>query len=384
MSLLEEASESNVFARVGMSHLTRNIGDPYRIRMDGLRGIEVNTSSQPNSDPHFGTLTTLMCTAAVAAELREYFGKPVELTFDQLENAPDRALNAICKRLVDGAEVEYYIGLGDSIGPSGESVCESNMKSFYQIFDFIERVSGVRFKVRTYHSCQAQESFRRALLKILGDQAGFESMVGSGEGARIRFPCPVCKWTEKTTKFLRVIHRSNDEMLFESRCPDHGLHTARLSATSSDYFDTNTVLRDIAKAASLIEAGRVGRTMPLMVDGRDWTGRWDRCVHIPGLAYLGFHAKDLPARIYAPTVTDSLGAKLSKSLYVGPLSGNLPDGFASFKSFMAKFGEGGLSTLWSHIREWASDSAYMDRESYSVRYFELLLSGRLARATIRG
>ena len=81
---------------------------------------------------------------------------------------------------------------------------------------------------------------------------------------------------------------------------------------------------------------------------------------------------------------DMLGAKLSKSLYVGNLYDHMPRGFIDLNDFMAVYGEDGLEKLWSHIREWARDPAYMDRDGYTVLYFALLLAGELEQAEIMG
>ncbi|MFA6096112.1 MAG: hypothetical protein WC788_00615 [Candidatus Paceibacterota bacterium] len=90
------------------------------------------------------------------------------------------------------------------------------------------------------------------------------------------------------------------------------------------------------------------------------------------------------ARIYTPVVTDLLGAKLSKSLYVGDLYKHIPRGFADFDDFMLVYGKEGLERLWNHIREWSKDPAYMDRDSYSILYFSLLLENKLKAAKIMG
>ncbi len=378
-------SQPNTFARVGMSHVTRRLGQPYETRMAKLDGVHINTSSQPNANPHFGTLTTLMCVAAVAEEMSDHFGKPVQITFDQLENAPDRKVQGLKTRIVKGQEIEYQISLQDSILSSGTSLVQENMKTFKSLFDFFEQETGVPFRVRSYHECQADPLFRTSLLKVLNDIEHFGPIVSpSGEAIRLRFPCPTCKWVDKGSVYTRVIEQAEDEILFEAFCPDHGEHQARLAVDSDDFFDTNTPLRDIAKVPGLIEAARQDKLMPMMIDGRDWSGRWDRCVHVPGVSRLGYDASELPARVYSPVVTDTLGAKLSKSLYVGSMYSEMPRGFADFNDFMEVYGESGLQTLWEHVREWSRDPAYMDRDSYTITYFMLLLGGKLGPANIMG
>ena len=60
----------------------------------------------------------------------------------------------------------------------------------------------------------------------------------------------------------------------------------------------------------------------------------------------------------------------------------MPDGFMNYSSFIDKFEEKGLHTLWNHVKEWGEDPAYLDRDSYSVDYFDLLLKGKLPRPNI--
>lgn len=385
MNFAEFPFPKNTFARVGMSYVTQRLSDPYKERMANLKGIRINTSSQPNANPHFGTVTTLMCVAAIAGELGRYFEKPVQITFDMLENAPDRKLQGIKRRHVNDQEIDYQISLADSYTENGTPLVEHNMRTFHQLFSFFESETGIAIQVRSYKDCQANPYFRKTLLSIFNDLEVFGPIVSpSGEVVRLRFPCPKCRWIDKGSVHTRIVSQTEDEIVFEALCPDHGSHRSHLAVDSTDYFGTNTPLRDIAKVPGLIEDGRKNHLLPLMIDGRDWSGRWDRCIHIPGVTRLGYDTWELPARIYTPVITDLLGAKLSKSLYVGNLYDYIPKGFADFNDFMETFGEEGLRTLWNHIRLWARDPAYMDRDSFTVLYFSLLLSGKLDNAVVLG
>lgn len=380
-----EMPHSNSFARVGMSHVTEHLGDPWVQRMEGLDGIRINTSSQPNSNPHFGTLTTMMCVAATGEELSGFYDKPVMITFDQLENAPDRKDKGIISREVNGQKTEYQISLKDSIDENGVSQAEKNMKIFRFLFGLLEEQTGISFDIRTYQECQADPEFRRSLLKIFNEAEKFKPIVAPADNTiRIRFPCPDCHWVDKGSVNTHIIEQSEEEIIFDALCPDHGHHQSVLSVDSEDFFDTNTPLRDIAKVPGLVRAGQLDNLMPLMIDGRDWSGRWDRCVHLLGTSALGVNTENLPARIYTPVVTDMLGAKLSKSLYVGDMYAQMPKGFADFSHFMQEYGRVGLNTLWEHVRQWPKDPAYIDRDSYTITYFMLLLSGKLDNANIMG
>lgn len=376
----------NKFARVGISHVSSHIAQHMIPKMNGKDWIHINTSSQPNSNPHFGTITTMMTVFAIAAELKSFFSVPVKVTFDQLENAPDRGQNGLKMLKAKGVDVEYQISLADAKDPtSGTSLCESNMITFRNLFDYLSAQTGIEYTIRSYEECQLNPSFRKALLTMFQQQEVFTPIVSPDEGVmRLRFPCPTCKWVDKGSVHTEISEIHDDYIVFSAYCPEHGEHQASLDLNGRDYFDTNTPLRDIAKGAALTVDSQAEKSLAVMVDGRDWSGRWNNLVFSEGITRLGHKFHDLPFRFYTPTITDRLGAKLSKSLYVGQDTYNyMPEGFMNYEAFMVSYGEEGLNTLWSHIKQWAADPAYLDRDSYSIDYFRLLLEKRLPKAEIK-
>lgn len=376
---------NNKFARVGISHISRHIAQHIIPKMSGRDSIHVNTSAQPNSNPHFGTVTTMMTVFAIAAELKAFFKVPVKVTFDQLENAPDRSQNGLKRAYARGKEVEYQISLADAKDDEGQSLCDRNMRVFRKLFDYLATQTGISYEVRSYRQCQSLPSFRRALLTMFKQADVFTPIVSpSGEQIRLRFPCPVCSWVDKGSVHTSIVAEYDDSIVFRAYCPEHGEHDSVLNVSGSDFFDTNTPLRDVAKGASLIEESRIENSLPVMVDGRDWSGRWNNLVFSEGITRLGYGFHELPVRFFTPVVTDRLGAKLSKSLYVGQDTYEyMPKGFMNYEEFMSSYGNVGLETLWQHIRLWAQDPAYLDRDGYSVDYFRLLLEGNLPNPEIK-
>ena len=63
----------------------------------------LNTSSQPNSRPHIGTVTTLFFNFAIAKHFQSRSGIPASVCFDQLENTPVR------EETVDNDIYLYYL-----------------------------------------------------------------------------------------------------------------------------------------------------------------------------------------------------------------------------------------------------------------------------------
>ncbi len=96
--MTELKSLGNVFyPPVGIVHNISDIRDLIEPHLTGMSSIVVNTSAQPNSHPHLGTITTMMTAFAVAKHLSQ-IGLPVTLEFDALENAPAEKIT------IDGVE----------------------------------------------------------------------------------------------------------------------------------------------------------------------------------------------------------------------------------------------------------------------------------------
>lgn len=362
-------TRDNVFyPPVGIAHIANRVHQLIAPHLGCKQGIHINTSAQPNSHPHLGTVTTLMTAFAIGEYLGRYFGLPVRLTFDQLENAPGE------RRIENG--IEYQKSLGDLIGVGGVSLADQHMESFRWVFDGLSQRTGIPHQICRYRDFQAKLAFRRNLLKILKRQEEFAPFLApAAQTIRFRFPCPDCGWVDKSSETVRVVKLSEDCAVLKSHCFQHGEHQMLLSETSADFIDTNTPLRDVAKGCTLIEEGRENNELMVMCDGGDWGGVWNMQIFCNGVTRLGYAYSELPFRFFAPIITDWSGAKFSKSLYVRSNAyEHLPKGLINLQEFLETYGNPGFEKLWQEVRSWPEEPKKLFR-NYSIDYFRLVLGG---------
>lgn len=80
-------AEGLLFPPVGIAHVTDDLVDLCLRPPFGSSSIRVNTSAQPNSAPHVGSVLTILCSFALAKRVGTR-GAHASLLFDCLENAP--------------------------------------------------------------------------------------------------------------------------------------------------------------------------------------------------------------------------------------------------------------------------------------------------------
>ena len=56
---------------IGIAHATNKLSDLILYKYKNQKKIIINTSAQPNSSPHLGTITTLMTVFALASKIRD-------------------------------------------------------------------------------------------------------------------------------------------------------------------------------------------------------------------------------------------------------------------------------------------------------------------------
>ncbi len=360
-------TRENVFyPPVGIVHITNQVAQLIAPHLGNKQRIHINTSAQPNSHPHLGTVTTLMTAFAIGEYLGQHFNLPVKLTFDQLENAPAE------KRIEGG--IEYQKSLGDHLREDSGSLADQYMESFRWVFDDLSQRTGIPYQICPYRDFQAKPVFRRNLLKILQRQEEFAPFLAPAtQTIRFRFPCPRCGWVDKSSKTVQVVEISKDRAVLSSRCFQHGEHQMILSEISTDFIDTNTPLRDVAKGCTLIEEGRESNDLMVMCDGGDWAGVWNMQIFCNGIIRLGYSYTELPFRFFAPIITDWSGAKFSKSLYVRSNAyEHLPEGLINLQKFLKTYGKPGFEKLWQEVSSWPKDPSKLFR-NYSIDYFSLVL-----------
>lgn len=350
-----------VYPPVVIAHIAEDLADLYAPKAEGKAQIEIHYSAQLSGHPHMGTMTSLATAFAGGYYLSEAYGIPAVLKFEALENAP-----AVQKKIRGSVYNKTYWDVYEG----SRRRAEVFMDSFRMLLEYFSQTSGVTYDVLYYKEFQELPFVRRTLLEILDRQEEFVPFIAPTERyLRIRFPCPVCSFAEKTAKKTKVIGRRDKyDVTLGSCCFEHGEHVMALRPDNKDLVDFNTSIRNVIKEAKFIEDARQLNALNLMVDGGDWVGMALQVAN--SLDLLGYRYRDMPCRLFSPIIEDWSGAKFSKSVYVVKGTYNdIPRELVDFEAFQSSFGSTGLAKVWNEALSWVSDPKKLFR-NYSVEYLQ--------------
>lgn len=350
-----------LFPPGGINHIVSDISDLFDSRIEDAKEIVVNCSAQPNSIPHLGTVTTVMCSFALASHLKARYQKDSYVLFDILENSPGRQIEK------DG--VLYSLSLEDTI-VAGVSKYKQYLPFYEDLFLQISSLSGVPFIFRSFREYQRLPEVRRYILEILKNASKLEKLLEpKGGPLHVRIPCPVCRYVDKkcvTTQFANE--------LITSVCHEHGTFSVNLEQECT-YVDFNAQLRDLIKGLYIKDEVAAGIKYTIMCDGGDWAGVWALKVHCEAMNVLGYDYHT--PRVFCPVITDWSGAKFSKSLYVKDGSyDDLPLGLKDYQTFMSCYGDDGIKKLWIEVKSWLENPLKFFR-NYSIEYILCIMEGEL-------
>jgi len=350
---------------VGIVHITKDISDLIKYKLKGQSKVIINTSAQPNSSPHLGTITTIMSCFALAKHLKKVLNIDTEVLFDELENSP-------CEK-IDYEGFLYYKDQAHSYADTGETFEKINMLGFKEILDNISKLSNVEYKIRTYNEFQKNNFVRESVINIINDKSFFtELLFPSSEELHIRSLCPKCSIGKKSIDSLDL-SILDDSIILKEKCPIHGQYTTTIEKNNDDYIDINTQFRDLTKGIAFVNEDKKNNTLTIMLDGGDWGGIWAQRIHTEGMVRLGYN--EFPIRLYAPVILDWSGAKFSKSLYLEKDSyKDINQAFVNYNNFKKIYGEHGLIKLWKEIEGWIGEPKKFFR-NYSVEYFSEIMKG---------
>jgi len=348
-----------VYPPVVLAHIVESLGDMFSPKARGKSSIQLHYSAQLNGNPHMGTITSLASAFAIGEYLSDAYDKPSSLLFEALENAPTDQ-----KQIGDKTYCRMHC---DSV-QDGRPKSEIFMDSFRVLLEYFSRETAVPYEVLYYKPFQEEEFVRRTLLDIIDRQDEFIPFIAPSEKyLRIRFPCPNCRYMEKTSKDSKIVRRSGKhDLTFESICPTDGGFEVRVTPGNKSFIDFNTSIRNVIKEARFIEDAKRDNALNLMVDGGDWVGMAYQVAS--SLDLLGYRFREMPSRIFTPIIEDWSGAKFSKSIYVKEGTyGDVPEEFVNFTLLQERFGDRGLELSLNEAREWAKEPRKLFR-NYSVEY----------------
>lgn len=358
---MKHTLEEVFYPPIGIAHITNNITDLIKYKTKNIQKIILNTSSQPNSSPHLGTITTLMIVFSLAKKINDELSIETIVQFDELENSPNTfksiGTDTFCKSLNDS-----FI--------NGERVSDINMKQYIDIFETLKKLTDVNYIIRSYKEFQENFEFRKILNKILNEYNKFAELLSpSNHNLHIRTKCPKCNWMNKNNSKINI-KKEGDNFVLKNYCFQHGDFTINTN-NFNEYIDVNTQLRDLIKGALILEEDIKNNTLTIMIDGGDWSGIWDNRIHNKGLMALGY--TDSPIRLFTPIILDWSGAKFSKSLYLHDNAYAKQNcAYNNYHDFKIFFGYNGFLKLWNEINTWTNDPKKFFR-NYSVEYFDLIL-----------
>lgn len=356
-------SKKVFYSKGGMSLILNDITDLFKDQInDKVSKVIINTSSQPNSNPHLGTLTTLSSAFAFAKRIRQKFNIPVEVEFDELENSP----YLIKKR----GDENYSKSLGDTF-IDDISVSDIYMKKYIFIFEYLKKITNVNYTIKTYSEFQSNNIIRKSVIDIYKNYSFFCKLLDPGDNTlMLRTKCPLCGYSNRDANLFKF-DIVDDSIYLTSKCLEHEEYTVIVNENNDTYIDINTQLRDLTKGILFYERLKDENILTIMCDGKDWSGEWATRIHYSGMHALGYDT--FTNRIFTPLIVDWSGGKYSKSLYLeNDKYSGIEKVFADFDLYYNLFGDDGIYRIYSEVEKWFDDPIRFFR-NYSIEYFVQLL-----------
>ncbi|MEZ6255729.1 MAG: hypothetical protein R3B92_03095 [Patescibacteria group bacterium] len=313
--------------------------------------VRISIGAQPNSSPHFGTLTVFSLAFALAEKIKSETNKDAEVLFEVIDTAPAES------KTID--DVRYQLSLRDT------GVADQYLGQYHELLEKLKSLTNVAYIVRKQSDFNKQPTISNILKEVSAKKDALARILDpDNEKLRMRVACQKCGLTDKHS-----INTVIEPQGIKSFCPEHGWFET--SFENSDVFEYNTPLRNLIRAIaySIDNQNNELEYEWLRVTGSDYAGFYQEQMLYKPASLLGYKAKDLPMIIYAPLITDWSGAKLSKSLYVKQGAYKyLPSYVVNFEHFRNKFGELGIENLFNEVKLWV-EQPYRLFRGYSVYYF---------------
>ena len=347
-----------LYPPVVAAHISKNLGDFVKPHIKNKNFAEIYLSSQPNSRPHLGTLTTISSAFALAYHLKNEFKLDSKIIFEVLDNAP------AMKKEING--FTYFKPMCFVI-EKGKSLADQNLESFKHFIEGIKKRSNIPYTIKKYSEMQKSPEYRKKLLEILDNDSNLKWLLNPTEGnIKMRHLCSSCFYGEKSGKSNNFV-REKYALKLQGICPDHGKYENNISSDGKNFIDLNTPVRSLIRKALMIDKSKEDNSLKIMVDGTDWIGMSQQL--LPCLGILNYSIEELPLRFFSPLIEDWSGSKFSKSAYVEKDTYNmLPSELCDYGKFKESLGEEGLDLIWDETLEWILDSQKFFR-NYSIEYF---------------
>lgn len=264
--------------------------------------IEFVVGTQTNGAPHLGTNIVQTSAFLLAQEARQAFGVPTAVRFSVLDNASHETT-------LERQTGHVFQRTGfHALGEDGIAVL---IEDYYRpLFTALSLATDIEWTTQTYTRQQATPAFRVEFLRTLEAWDDLRWWLAPSTGdVPIRLPCPDCGWAEQDAQRTQLLHRQEDQAVFQAVCLHHGGYEAVIDSVDGGYLDLTSLHRNVVKERDL---SRDTSALHVMVKGSDWA--YASPLVDGALAAMGAPASVMPTRIFTPLVVSTTGAHLSKSL----------------------------------------------------------------------
>jgi len=322
---------------------------PYLLDRIKKSNLKISIGIQPNSSPHFGTLTVFVMAFELAKRLN---AKNASILFEVVDTAPSETI------MLD--DMTYQKSLRTS------GIVNIYMKQCLEILEYLKSETNIEYEVRFQNEFNHQKEIFPNMQKILDNKDMVAKILDPKyNNLRIRIACPNCGLSDKNS-----VKNEYAGTIIISYCPIHGKFETDISRDTSK-LEYNTPLRNLIRG---MVYGDINNNENISyeimrITGSDYSGFYQEELLYKMASALGYQVHNLPIIFYTPLIMDWSGAKLSKSLYVekGAYS-DLPKEFINFENLKKKYNIKGLSILHDIIKKWI-DNPYMLFRHYSIYYF---------------
>ena len=171
-------------------------------------------SAQVNSYPHIGTLVNFISAFALAKQIKIAYNVPVRIRVELLESVTGK------EEKING--VRYYKNLINAVDGDGTNICEKYLPYFKDILNRLSKLDKIEYEILFFYDYQKEKLVRRSLLEVLDIAEVLGEVLNPKDGSiRLRFECPKCGLVDKHNHNLKVIHKSKDKIILESKVDEN-------------------------------------------------------------------------------------------------------------------------------------------------------------------
>lgn len=336
----------------GGSYVYKDCFMDYIVKQLKKDKVKISIGAQPNSSPHFGTITVFSLAFGIAKILKEEYKKEVTVFFEMIDTAPSYTEE------ING--IKYQKSLRNT------NKLLEYLPQYYEMLELLSKYTNVDYEVRRQEEFNKHDGIPEIVSKIIEKRDILGPILEPNkEKIRIRSSCPKCGLADKNG--INNIYSGGKLICI---CPIHGEYTVDIKEESFK-LEYNTPMRNLIRAM-IYSKDNLNENLNfewLRITGADYAGFYQEQILYKPADILGVRANELPIIIYSPLILDWSGAKLSKSLYVKKGAyRDLPEYIQNYEKLINCKGVEGLYLVYNEVYSWIKEPYKLFR-NYSIYYF---------------